>query len=108
MFYLRCLGHGEEGLLLMRVMMFDLDVVTLNPGVVLLQPSGENVGLSWLHPSVPDTQTRHYFSSPVSNRDTNFVAIHRMFKFFLQIRLKDPYERPNLPAISKIVLRGLR
>jgi len=34
MFYLRCLGHEEEWLLLMRVLVFDLYVVTLNPGVV--------------------------------------------------------------------------
>jgi hypothetical protein len=75
---------------------------------LLLQPPGESVGLSGLHLSVPDTQTCHYFSLSVSNRDTNFVAIHWMFKFSLQIRLKDPYGRPNLPAISKIVLCGLR
>jgi len=51
---------------------------------LLLQPSRESVGLSWLHPSVPVTQTHHCFSSSVSNRGLNFVAIHRMFNFPLK------------------------
>ena len=103
---LRCLaffGHGEDGLFYWDYVWF-LRRNTKPRCRLLLQPSRQSVGLSWLHPSVPDTQTRHRFSSSVSNLSTNFVAIHQMFKFSLKICWKDLYERPNLPAISKIVL----
>ena len=48
-------------------------------------------------------QTLLLLRSSVRNRGPNFVELRRMFKFSLIIRWFVSYERPILPAMSKII-----
>ena len=109
MFYLRCLalfGHGEDGLLLLGVLIFDLYFVTLNPGVVscynplekvLVFPGFIRQFLTLKHAAVSlrrwatETQTS-WPSTESSSFPLKFAE----------------GSTSNLPAISKTVLCGLR
>jgi hypothetical protein len=71
---------------------------------LLLRTLRESFLSFWLHLTFPGRQTCCCFCLLVSSWDTNFAEIHCVFKSSIRICWYVPYERPNLPAISEMVL----